>query len=177
MTIRYISEGTVVTGAAPTSEGGSKPEATLPLVQTDEAVRKIAVFLPVSDEMMSDAQGPSGYLNSRLSLFVSLAEETQLLRGDGNGPNLLGLLSRSDIQTFNRGIVTNLDAIRQMITKARTSYLEPTFIMLHPNQSENIDLLKSTGSGDYFGDRFRSGPNTLWGIPVIVTHPARRCHE
>ena len=56
-----------------------------------------------------------------------------------------------------------------MITKARTSFVEPTFVALHPNQWENIETLKDS-TGDYLGDPFRGGPNTLWGVNVVVTN-------
>jgi HK97 family phage major capsid protein len=138
--------------------------------QTDEPVRKIATYLGISDELLADSAQIQQWLNQRLSLFVRIAEEDQLLRGNGTAPNLRGILNRTGIQTHGRGSDTNLDAIRKMITKARTSYVEPSFVALHPNQLETIELAKTTGGGEYFGDPFRGGPTTLWGKPVIVTN-------
>jgi HK97 family phage major capsid protein len=57
-----------------------------------------------------------------------------------------------------------------VITKARTSYVEPTFVALHPNQLETIELSKTTGSGEYIANPFGGGPPTLWNKPVIVTN-------
>lgn len=47
--------------------------------------------------MLDDAPNPRGYLNSRLSLFVRIVEEDQLLRGNGTDPNLRGILNRPGI--------------------------------------------------------------------------------
>src|SRR5688500_13830238 len=60
-------------------EGGEKPEAALEFDEVDEPVKKIASFLPVSDELLSDASSIQAYLNARLSLFVRTEEEAQLL--------------------------------------------------------------------------------------------------
>jgi HK97 family phage major capsid protein len=169
MTVRYLNESSVTNAAAPTSEGALKPESSIALDQVDEPVRKIATVLDISDELLEDAPGIQAWLNTRLSLFVRIAEEDQLLRGNGTAPNLRGILNRSGIQTHNRASDTNLDALRKMITKARTSYVEPTFIAMHPNQSENIDLLKTT-DGEYLGNPFGGGAAVLWNKPVIVTN-------
>ena len=46
-----------------------------------EPIKKIATVLPISDELLEDAPSIQSYLNGRLSLFVSIEEERQLLRG------------------------------------------------------------------------------------------------
>jgi len=90
--VRYVVEGTATNAAAGVAEAGTKPESTLVLSETIEAVRKIATVLPVSDEMLEDSVSVQSYLNGRLSLFVKVEEERQLLRGLGSGSNeLLGL--------------------------------------------------------------------------------------
>ncbi len=81
-------------------EGGEKPEASLEFDEVDEPVKKIASFLPVSDELLSDAPGIQAYLNGRLTLFVRQQEEAQLLNGAGNLNNFRGLLAR--VPTGNR---------------------------------------------------------------------------
>jgi HK97 family phage major capsid protein len=118
--VRYIREtDAVVNAAAAVAEGAAKPEATL----VTEPVRKIAVFLPVTDEIMEDAPTMASYLNERLSLFVGVAEEAQLLSGDGTAPNISGILDRSGIQTQPAGTDDNLVAIRKAVTVSRRSYL------------------------------------------------------
>jgi HK97 family phage major capsid protein len=113
MTVRYLNESTATNAAAPTAEGADKPESTIQLDQVDEPVRKIATYLGISDELLEDAAGIQTWLNSRLGLFVRIAEEDQLLRGNGTAPNLRGILNRTGIQTHNRASDTNLDAIRK----------------------------------------------------------------
>ena len=71
-------------------EGAEKPQGALEFDEVDEPVKKIASFLPVSDELLSDAPAIQGYLNARLTLFVRTEEESQLLNGAGNFNNFLG---------------------------------------------------------------------------------------
>jgi hypothetical protein len=51
-----------------------------------------------------------------------------------------------------------------MITKSRTSFLEPDGLLIHPNQWESIELYRST-TGEFQVDPFKAGPRTLWGLP------------
>ena len=166
--IRYVTESTATNAAEAVSEGSAKPESTLAFSEVTEPVRKIATFLPTSDEMLEDAPSIQAYLNSRLELFVRIKEEQQLLYGTGTAPQLKGIFNRSNIQNHNRGTFTPLDAIRQMITKSRTSFLEPDGVVVHPDQWEAIEVYKTT-TGEYLGDPFRGGPRTLWNLPVVVS--------
>ena len=81
--LRVVVEGTATSGAAGVAEAGLKPESTLGMTTTDEPVKKIATILPISEEMLEDAPAVQSYINGRLSLFVQIEEERQLLRGAG----------------------------------------------------------------------------------------------
>ena len=98
--VRYINEGTATSAAAGVAEGGVKPESTIAMSEVVEPVKKIATVLPVSDELLEDAPSIQSYLNGRLTLFVSIEEERQLLRGNGTN-ELIGLFNRSGAQAIN----------------------------------------------------------------------------
>jgi HK97 family phage major capsid protein len=87
--VRYVNEGTALSGAAGVAEAGLKPESTIAMSEVVEPVKKIATLLPISDEMLEDSPSIQSYLNARLSLFVNIEEERQLLRGAG-GNELVG---------------------------------------------------------------------------------------
>ena len=53
--VRSIQETVATSGAAVVPEGGEKPESTLEFEEVEEPVKKVATFLPVSDELLSDA--------------------------------------------------------------------------------------------------------------------------
>lgn len=179
--VRYIKETTATNAAATVAEGAAKPESTIVLDSADEPVRKIATFLPVSDEMLEDVAQLQSYLNQRLALFVKIEEEDQLLNGDGTAPNISGLLDRAGIQTQD----IEADALEVAIFKAigqvrNDAFLEPDGVVINPTDWETIRLATDT-NGQYFGGGPFYGPyggpqgganyviERLWGLPVVVT--------
>jgi hypothetical protein len=46
--VRYVIEGTALSGAAGVAEGGTKPESTIAMSEVVEPVKKIATTLPIS---------------------------------------------------------------------------------------------------------------------------------
>jgi HK97 family phage major capsid protein len=158
-------------------EGAAKPEAALEFDEVDEPVKKIASFLPVSDELLSDAPGIQAYLNSRLALFVRTQEEAQLLNGAGNLNNFTGLLTR--VPVGNRFIVSDADApnaadhIFAAIVKAQESFLDPDTVVIHPADWAELRLTKDQNENYVAGSPFSNGPaqpgETLFGRRVVVT--------
>jgi HK97 family phage major capsid protein len=183
--LRYLVEVAVTNAAATVAEGGLKPESAITFSNVDEVLKKIATFLPVTDEMLEDVSQILSYLNARLSLFVKIQEEVQLLRGDGTGTNLVGILNRSGLSpsivkgsnsansagTTSPTADNDMDAIYRMITQVRiTSFLEPDSIVIDPLGWQNIVLSKNTQGSYYAGGPFMDQVNpALWGKKVVAT--------
>ena len=176
--VRYVVETVADAGSiGPVAEGALKPEAELEFDETDEPVRKIATFLPVSDEMLEDAAQIRSYINARLSLFVQQEEENQLLNGDGTGININGLLNR--VPGANEGVISDAQAandadhIFAAMTVSRRSFLEPDGIIVNPDDWASLRLLKDQNDNYIGGSPFSNGGGepgeTLWGKRVVVT--------
>jgi HK97 family phage major capsid protein len=178
-TVRYLREITNTNAAAAVAEGTDKPESTIVFDQVDEPVRKIATFLPVSDEMLEDVSQLRSYLDGRLRLFVQLAEEQNLLSGNGTAPNLRGLLNRTGVQTAAKLAGGNvLDLIYTAITNIRNNALiEPDGVVMHPTNWATIRTQKDANGQYYGGGPFTGAygngggiaPDNVWGLPVVVT--------
>jgi HK97 family phage major capsid protein len=172
--VRYLAETSHTNAAAPTTEGDLKPESTIVFAPVDEPVRKIATFLPVTDEMLEDAGQLRSYLDGRLRMFVLHREEDQLLNGNGIAPNLGGLLNRTGVQTTAvpaTGAARGVEYIFDAITNIRTNALvEPDGIVIHPTDWARVRKAKDT-SGQYYGGGPFTGmqPDNLWGLRVAVT--------
>ena len=107
-TVRYIREGTATSGAAGVAEGGTKPESILGLSTKDEPVKKVATFLPVSDELLEDATVRAVVPDiSGLGLFVNIEVERQLLRGTSGGNEVQGLLTSRSVPVYTGGTADN----------------------------------------------------------------------
>ncbi len=187
--LRYLVETAITNAAATVAELGLKPESAITFAKVDEVLKKVATFLPISDEMLEDYDQIMSYLDARLTLFVQLQEEVQLLRGDGTGTNLVGLMNRVGLAppvvkgnaTPPAGSATgiylspvsdnDMDAIYRQITQVRvTSFLEPETIVIDPGAWMNIQLSKNSQGIYYAGGPFmQTATPMLWAKPVVVT--------
>lgn len=164
---RYVVEGTATSGAAGVAEGGAKPESTLIYSEVDEPVKKIATSLPVSDELLEDAESFQGYLNGRLTNFISQEEERQLLRGAGTD-ELVGIVGRSGVNTLGTAAAGTIMAehiLKAAVGSRGSAFIDPDTLVIHPTNWQTLRLSKDT-AGQYLG----GGPWTgSYGQPNQVS--------
>lgn len=163
----YMEETTFTNNAAETSEGSAFAEAALALTEQSSPVRKIAVFLPVTDEQLEDVAQVQAYVNNRLGFMLRQRLDLQVLVGDGTAPNLSGILDRSGLQTQALGTDPVPDAIYKAMTKVRvTGRATPNLVVLHPNDWQGIRLLRTADGIYIWGSPAEAGPERIWGVPV-----------
>lgn len=188
--IRYVVEGTATSGAAGVAEGGQKPQSTLGLTTTDEPVKKIATLIKVSDEMLEDAAQVRSYIDGRLSLFVKIEEERQLVLGAGTN-EIVGIKPSGNTRGINiyaGGTAAGNKAVqlfKALNGQRGSALLEPDFVVMNPTDYQDIRLLTDTAGQFFGGGPFQGpygngqnvqssgqvmGPNDyLWQKPVVVT--------
>lgn len=179
----YLEETTFTNNAGEIAESGdisSANESALAFTERTESIRKIATFLPVTDELLADVSGIQGYVNSRLTTMMRLRMDNQLLNGDGSAPNLTGVLNKSGINTFAYGSYSGelrkIGQIYQAITEIRKdAFVEPDSVVMHP--SDWYDIVTTTSSVETSGSRnplfvvaggFGADvAPTIWGLKVV----------
>lgn len=173
--VRYPVETVVAPGAATVGEGGTKPEAQLSFAPVDEPVKKIAVWLPLTDEALEDIPFMRSYVNARLPLFVQNEEDRQLLLGDGTGTNLVGIRNRSGVDasvTYSLG-GTNpdqalIDAVFSAAMRVREAFLEPDAFAAAPATWEKVRLAKDGMRNYLLGPPAQDVPTRLWGLRGVL---------
>lgn len=173
----YWQEDSLTLAATSVAEEGLKPEASWDLSQQTAPIVKIAVLGRVSDEAFDDMPSMEGYVNSRLRYMVEMEEDDQLLNGAG-GSDMTGIIATTGVQTQALGGLSKPDAVRKAITKVQSiGFYAPDGIVFHPNDWEEICLLKDT-AGQYLAGGPFYGPygngdyvafQRFWGLRVVVT--------
>lgn len=186
----YLKESTFTNNAAEAAEGGVYGEAALAFTETTESIRKFAISLPVTDELLGDVSALRGYVDTRLRLMLRLRLDSQLLSGDGTAPNIEGILDagKSSVNSIDfssyAGTLGRVGAIYQAITDIRAnSFLEPDAIIMHPNDWNQVVTsvasdFAGTSSAGYtetsplfvqLGGMASGVPANIWGLPVVPT--------
>lgn len=178
--VTYLVEGPIEGAFETVAPKGQKPKFHIgdPTPRTD-ALRKLAGYIEFSDEMIEDASFWVSEVNSRGLYLLAMAEEAQLLRGDGVGQNILGLLKREGVQAAtSESVEGNPDAIYRAITAVQTATgLSADGIVLNPVDYERLRLNKD-GNGQYFGGGYFAGQYgsggiewqpPVWGLRTVVS--------
>lgn len=163
----YMEETTFTNNAAETAEAGTYPEAAIAFTERTSPVRKVAVFLPVTDEQLEDVAFIESWINQRLTFMLRQRLDSQVLVGNGTAPNLTGILNVSGIQTQAKGADPSPDAIYKAMTNVRvTGRAIPNAVIVHPTNWQAIRTLRDANGNYVWGHPAEQGVDRIWGLPV-----------
>ena len=156
---------------------GLKPQTELAFSGQQAPVRTIAHWEAAHRNVLSDEPQLRGIIDNELLYGLRLEEDNQILSGSGTGDDLTGILNTSGVQTYSwssgaTGPVADnkADALRRAATLAFLSYYQPTGVVLHPNDWEDIELVKDS-NGQYLMaiSIAVGGEPRVWRMPVVDT--------
>jgi HK97 family phage major capsid protein len=168
--------------AAPVAERdgaafGIKPQSAFQFVGEQAPVRTLAHWEAAHRNVLADEPQLRSIIDNELMYGLRLLEDSQILNGDGTGENLLGVLNTPGIQEYawSDGATapvadTKADALRRAATLSFLAYYEPTGIVLHPNDWEDIELTKDA-NGQYLiaVSVAMGGEPKVWRMPIVDT--------
>jgi HK97 family phage major capsid protein len=165
----FMKEVTFTNAAAEKAEAAEYPEAALKLEEAESPVRKIPVWLPITDEQIEDVAQVQGYVNRRLPFMVRQRLDGQIVNGDGEAPNLEGLSTAAG-QEQAKGEDPTPDAIYKANTKVEvTGRAMPGPVLIHPNDWQEVRLLRTNEGVYIWGNPSEAGPETIWGHRIVKT--------
>jgi len=156
---------------------GAKPQSTMTFVGEQAPVRTIAHWEAAHRNVLADEPQLRSIIDNELLYGLRLQEDAQILSGTGTGEDLNGILNTSGIQTYSWSsgstspvADTKADALRRAATLAYLAYYEPTGIIVHPSDWEDIELTKNSQGTYLLAMSVASGADArVWRIPVIDT--------
>lgn len=168
----YFRELLHTRGAAPVAEGALKPTSNVTFETVTDRVKKIAVWMPVTDEALDDVPQLFGYIQELLRYDLKLEEEAQILKGDGTGENLNGLMTQAT--TYDTALTkagdTAIDIMRRAIYQVRKqSKLSADGLVMSELDWMNIELQKDGENRYLFANLQGLVTPILWGRPVITS--------
>lgn len=168
----YMTETTFTPAATEALESSVYAEAALAYTEINAPTRKIAVFIPVTDEQLADVGQIQSILNQRLPFFVRQRLDYQILNGTGTAPQLQGIISGSvaNLQTQAKSTDPAPDAIYKAIVKVRiTGRANPNVIVMHATDYQNVRLLRTADGIYIWGNPSEMGDvQRMWGLPVVI---------
>jgi len=156
---------------------GLKPQSSFSFVGEQAPVRTLAHWEAAHRNVLADEPQLRSIIDNELMYGLRLLEDNQILNGNGSGENLLGVLETPGIQTYawSDGATTPVpdtkaDALRRAATLSFLAYYEPTGIVVHPNDWEDIELTKDA-NGQYLiaVSVAMGGEPKVWRMPIVDT--------
>lgn len=170
--IDYAKQTARTNNAAPVAEGTAKPYSDYTWARVSTPVRTLAHLAKLTRQAMDDAPQLQGEIDSEMRYGLALAEDRQILLGDGTGENLLGLMPQATAYALPTGATaptTSIDKLRAAVLQATLALYPPNAFVLNPIDWYNIEITKDAAGGYIFANPLQMAGPTLWGKPVAST--------
>lgn len=171
--IDYPRQTVRTNNARVVTEGETKPQSDIQFELKTVPVRTIAHWVKASRQSLDDAPMLQGTIDSELRFGLKLAEETELLSGDGTGQHLHGIIPQATafVSPISLPDFPNrFDVLLMAIAQSEQALLPATGIVLNDLDLTSMRTIKNA-DGDYIvsGGPFAGPITSIWGRPVVGT--------
>lgn len=171
--VEYVREAGFTNSAGVVSEGATKPYSDLEFELENAPVRTIAHLFKASRQILDDSSALMSYIDARAYYGLRMAEESQLLYGNGTGANIAGIIPQASSYVAPGGVSVTaeqrIDRIRLAILQAQLAEFPASGIVLNPIDWALIELTKDKENRYIVGSPQGGSSPTLWRLPVVET--------
>ncbi|WP_427024717.1 phage major capsid protein [Aureimonas ureilytica] len=169
--LEYVKETGFTNGAATVAEGETKPSSDIKFDLVTTSAKVIAHWMKASKQILDDVAQLRSVIDQRLLYGLAYVEEQQLLKGDGTGQNLNGIIPQATAYTppLTLTDATSIDQVRLMMLQAALAEYPATGIVMNPIDWAFIETLKDSQGRYIIGNPQGSINATLWNLPVVET--------
>jgi HK97 family phage major capsid protein len=169
--VDYARQLARTNNAAVVAEGALKPTSTYTWEQVNAPVRVIAHIAKLTRQAIDDVVQLQGEVDSEMRYGLALAEEGELLTGDGTGQHLTGLVPNATAYAAAITVegVTEIDIIRLALLQAELALYPTDGLVLNPADWAKIEMTKTSEGAYIFANPMQLAGPRLWGKPVVST--------
>lgn len=168
---RRAADGVSPPTGGPTDVFALKPKSDLTIVPVTYPLATIAHILYVHRQTLADEPRMRGIIDRDMIDGIKMAEDDQILWGNGVGDNLTGIMNTPGIQTYTGDSADPRTAqLRRAMTRAILAYFVPTGIVMHPLDWEDLELERDdTGAYRLAVNVAVGGEQRVWRMRIIDT--------
>ena len=170
--VMWVERSARTLGAAARAEGSVMGQSDLTYIRRNRDVENISGFIKTTDEAITDWDGLLSEI--RLELFgeVQRKLDTDLLTGDGNTPNILGIATVArpyEATGLNTSIAdpSVYDAIVAAATQIRVNLFNPNYAVLNPVDFAKMNLTKDANGNYVLPPFITAGGMNVDGMSVV----------
>lgn len=169
--IEFVRETGFTNNATTVGESMAKPYSDIEFELVNSPVRTVAHLFKASRQILDDISGLISYIDGRARNGLQLAEENQLLFGNGSGSNILGIVPQASSFTPSLSVAnaTAIDRIRLALLQAVLAEFPSNGIVLNPIDWASIELTKDNEGRYIIGNPMDGTTPRLWNLPVVET--------
>jgi HK97 family phage major capsid protein len=170
-TIEFAAQTARATAAATVAEGALKPESDTSFALRTVRTQVIAHHIKVSRQALEDLTQLRDLIDAELLSGLALAEEAQLLNGDGTGASLTGLVQAATpfADPLALGSPNQIDAVGSAVLQSALAEYQPDGIVLHPADWARMRMTKDADGRYLLGDPGAAVQPRLFGLSVVAT--------
>jgi HK97 family phage major capsid protein len=170
--IEWVRELVFTNAASVVSEGALKPQSNLTYERLNVPVETIAHWINASKQVLADFKQLATLINGRMTFGLKLAEEQEILMGDGVAGHLQGIVPQATNYSgaYAAANDTRIDVIRHAMLQVQLAYYPTTGIVMSPTDWHALELTKDTLHRYIYASPGMATPAMLWGVPVVQSY-------